>query len=125
MIEQEAIDTIWKMSPPFLMVVFVNILTFCIRRFVPDKLLMPIGVISGAAIAPYLFSPGSLAYDVPSPMTALVIIGAIMGFIGVATHDKLRKFLEKKGLRVNGNDTEMFCAPKIEPPVDKPKDWRG
>lgn len=100
---QEAVQTITKMSPPMLIVIGTAILNFMLKPFLPEKYLWPIATVAGGAVAPYLFSHGNLAYDVPSPGTALVIIGGIMGFMGSVAQRRLGRWLENKGIATTRN----------------------
>jgi hypothetical protein len=93
---QEAVQTITKMSPPMLIVLGAAIINFMLKPFLPERFLWPIATISGGAVAPYLIPHGSLAYDVPSPGTALVVIGAIMGFVGSVIHRRFGRWLEAR-----------------------------
>lgn len=110
---REAGDTIQKMSPPMLVIVGVIVLNFMIRPFLPPKYLPAIGTLAGAAVAPYLFSPSTLAYTVPSPATALVIIGGIMGFLGSVAHRKAHNYLVSKGWLATDSDA---CPAPHDPP---------
>lgn len=111
----EAVKTVTKMSPPMLVIVGTAILNIIIKPFVPEKYLMPIATVSGASVAPWLFSHGTLAYDVPSPGTALVLIGAIMGFVGSVFHRRLDRWLRSKFLNGNGHDTKFFTRTSVSP----------
>lgn len=93
---QEAIQTVTKMSPPMLIMVVAAIVCFMLKSFVQEKYLSPIATVGGAAVAPWLFSHGALAYDVPSPGTALVLVGAIMGFLGSVFHRRIDRWLRNK-----------------------------
>lgn len=124
---QEAVQTVTKMSPPMLIIVVAAILSFILKAFLPEKYLWPISTVGGAAVAPYMFSPGSLAYDVPSPSTALVLVGAIMGFIGSVLHRRFDRWLRRK---VAG-DTEFTTRsdvsgdqPSVPPAENKPHSCR-
>lgn len=93
---QEAIQTVTKMSPPMLVIVGGAIVNFLLKPFLPEKYLAPIATVGGAAVSPWLFSPGNLAYDVPSPATGLAIIGGIMGFVGSVFHRRIDRWLRNK-----------------------------
>lgn len=80
------------LSPPMLVIVGAGIVSFLLKSFLPEKYIWPIATIGGGAVAPWLFSHGTLAYDVPSPGTALVIIGGIMGFLGSVFHRRLDRW---------------------------------
>lgn len=111
----EAVKTVTKMSPPMLVIVGTGILNIVVKPFVPEKYLMPIATVSGAAVAPWLFSHGTLAYDVPSPGTALVLVGGIMGFIGSVLHRRVDRFIRNK---FGGNGDTKFLRRNDAAPTD-------
>jgi hypothetical protein len=114
---QEAVQTVTKMSPPMLIIIVTAILNFLLKPFLPEKYLAPVGTVAGAAVAPWMFSHGVLAYDVPSPGTALVLVGAIMGFIGSVAHRRLDRWLRNKVMGSNGdNDTKRLTRSDVSPP---------
>lgn len=119
---QEAALTVMKMSPPMLIIVVAAIVCMLLKPFLPEKYLAPISVVGAAAVAPWMFSNGTLAYDVPSPGTALVLIGAIMGFIGSVIHRRADRWLRNKGWVGNGHDTKHLtrsdaCQSPPAPPA--------
>lgn len=104
---QEAVKTITTLSPPLVLIVIAAIANIILKAFLPEKFLMPIATIGCGALAPYMFTHGTLAYDVPSPGTALVLIGFIMGFVGSVVHRRLDRWVRK--LMGGGNgDTQHF-----------------
>lgn len=117
----EAVQTVSKMSPPMLIVFASAIMNFMLKAFLPEKYLMPIATVGGAAVAPYLFSHGTLAYDVPSPGTALVLVGAIMGFIGSVFHRRLDRWVcNRKRNGDTGFLTRSAATPsQTDPPANQ------
>lgn len=104
----EAVQTVSKMSPPMLIVVVAGILCVMLKPFMPENYLMPVATVGGAAVAPWLFSHGTLAYDVPSPGTALVLVGAIMGFLGSVFHRRIDRWVSAK--RRNGSGDTRYLS---------------
>lgn len=109
---QEAAQTVMKLSPPMLIIIGAAFVNLLLKPFLPEKYLAPIATVGGAAVAPYLFSPAHLAYDVPSPGTALVMIGGIMGFVGAVVHRRLGRWFKSK--MFNG-DTDYFIRSDADP----------
>lgn len=105
---QEAVKTVTMMSPPMLIIAITGILNFLLKPFVPEVYLAPVGTVAGAALAPWMFPHTLLAYPVPSPGTALVIIGAIMGFVGSVLHRRIDRWVRVKLMGSNG-DTKHFA----------------
>jgi hypothetical protein len=114
---QQAIKTVTMMSPPMLIIVVAAIVNIILGKFLPERYLMPIATIGGGAVAPYMFDPGSLAYPVPSPSTALVLIGSVMGFIGSVLHRRIDRWLRR---RFNGHDTSLLKREEVEPSNEPP-----
>jgi hypothetical protein len=108
----ESALTVMKLSPPMLIIVVGAILCMLLKPFVPERYLAPCSTVGSAAVAPLMFSNGSLAYDVPSPQTAFVLIGAVLGFIGSVLHRRAERFLKR---RFNGSgDTKHIIREECE-----------
>lgn len=122
---QDAVKTITTLSPPMLIIVGAGIMNLMLKPFLPEKFLMPIATIGGGALAPYLFSHGTLAYDVPSPTTALVLIGFIMGFIGSVLHRRLDRWIRNKLMASGSGDTMTFTRNGVDREAQRQQDAAG
>lgn len=111
-----AVKTVTMMSPPALVIAGAMIINFILKPFLPEKYLWPIATIGGGAVSPYMFPPETIIYPVPSPTTALVIVGGIMGFVGSVFHRRLDRWpwLRNK-LGINGHDTKFFTRTAVSP----------
>lgn len=105
-VDKSISDTLFKMSPPLLMIIGINISLMLLRHFVPHKILPIIAVVLGMVFTPLLIPVSSLAYSVPSPMTALIIMGAVIGYAAVGLHQKFKQILKKVG--VSTGDTMII-----------------
>lgn len=110
----EAVQTVTMMSPPMLIIVGAFMANFLLKPFLPEKYLPVIATVGGGAISPYMFSPDTLVYPVPSPTTALVLIGSAMGFIGSVFHRRIDRWIRVKLMGTNGN-TQYFTRNDDDP----------
>lgn len=102
----ESLNTIFKMSPLVGMAAGINIVIFILKKFgVPSKYFHLIAVALGMVLTPLLVPRSAIAYDVPHPLTALLLAGALLGFVAIGFHQKFKSLLEKIGANTNG-DTE-------------------
>lgn len=123
---QEAVQTVMKMSPPMLIIVCAAFLNMLLKPFMPEKYLAPIATLASAAVAPWVFDPKTLAYSVPSPGTALVLVGAIMGFIGSVLHRRLDRWLKSRWVTGGNGDTQQFTRSGAAPsPPGRPSSPDG
>lgn len=115
----EAVKTVTTLSPPLVLIVIAAIANIILKSFLPEKYLMPIATIGCGALAPYMFTHETLAYTVPSPPTALVLIGAIMGFIGSVLHRRIDRWIRNKMLVGNGDTVMLTRADATRSAADR------
>ena len=114
----EVANTIFKMSPPVLLMLGINAVILSIHKLIPDKYLTIICVAIGGAMCPLLIPETSLIYSVPSPRTALVLVGVLFGACARGLHTKIKAKLTAWGW-IYDEDTTFYrrLPEKPLPPI--------
>ena len=98
-----------------LLMMGINAIILAIHRFIPEKYLTIICVLLGAVGSVLLIPEASLIWSVPSPRTALVIVGIVFGALARGAHSKFKAGLKRLGL-IYDDETSVTIVVKEKPP---------
>ena len=89
----------------------------------PNKYIPPVVWLTGGVLFPILAPAGSAPSTVRNPTLLFVIVGMVMGFAAWVIHRVvLRKFLDDKWFRPDGDTTMIRKETTVETIKTKPKD---
>lgn len=116
----EQLNELLNLSPPVGLLVFLFFLGVILKKadIFPNRFIPLTQLLLGAGIYPFLAAvvPNGYYY----PLAAKVFLGGLIGAGTVALHQVIKQYLEKKGLKLNGEDTDFVSKSTEKPNEEKP-----
>lgn len=99
-------ESVNNVPPPILLALVLSVVRLFFLKTVRHSYLNIFALIAGGAMMPLLISRAKVSFDVPSPVTYLVLQGVAAGAISILINGYLQSWLLKRQISVN--DTEII-----------------